>query len=406
MDIYSRTDLSILGDPKQIIERINSVPLQQAASTMLVRAGQMVRREKSYDGIEYRRETVDVDESLVDKLAEAMEHIIKSDKRKRVLAKNMQKQLDAIGATIGLDSAESHVESTNFTSVMHNIIGVFLLAIKADAAADAAIEAIKNGEKPVLTVSNTLEMFITEYAKEKGISKGDEINASFKDILLRYLEKTREITIRTVSTAEKEVLSEEDMGDDYRDAKAFIQSLDLDGLPISPIDHIKMRIRDAGFSVGEVTGRQTVVEHGIYKARDASERGVAGKKNTIAKFNNNQLDALIVNRAGSTGLSMHASEKFPEPRKPRVMFIVQAEGDINNHMQMLGRVNRTGQVVLPRYAQFSANVPAELRLAAVLAKKMGSLNANTTGGKRSAVEDASSPDFMKNTAIRLHCIGC
>jgi hypothetical protein len=250
-------------------------------------------------------------------------------------------------------------------------------------------------------------------------------------------------------------------------------------VPISPIDHIKQRIEESGYSIGEITGRQTVVVNGVLRPRNKAEQKTAGKKNTIAKFNNGGLDALIINRSGSTGLSMHASEKFGDQRR-RVMIIGQAELDINNHMQMLGRINRTGQVTqgpfdddtgarrvsfasrarmamqkaarigalreaannkiyggkspyrasltskridgdlalaelpkvpeedtgrqryykgkpasygLPHYYQMTADVPIELRPAAVLAKKMAALNANTTADKKSAVE-AGSLDFM------------
>ncbi|WP_293881565.1 strawberry notch C-terminal domain-containing protein, partial [Sphingomonas sp.] len=59
-----------------------------------------------------------------------------------------------------------------------------------------------------------------------------------------------------------------------------------------------------------------------------------------------------------------------------------------------GRVNRTGQVVLPEYDQLVADIPAEKRPAAVLAKKMASLNANTTASRSSAVTAKDVPDFI------------
>lgn len=102
------------------------------------------------------------------------------------------------------------------------------------------------------------------------------------------------------------------------------------GNPLSPIDHIKERIADAGYSIGEVTGRQSVVERGVIRPRNKAEMNTAGKKNTIAEFNGGQLDALIINRSGSTGLSMHASETFSDQRR-RVMVVAQAELDISNH---------------------------------------------------------------------------
>jgi hypothetical protein len=181
---------------------------------------------------------------------------------------------------------------------------------------------------------------------------------------------------------------------------------------------------------------------------------------------------------------MHASATFADQRR-RVMIVAQAELDINNHMQMLGRINRTGQVTigpydndtdgrksslavrrrnairdnirfnadikakggyaspaktslqikhaksklakpqpieieeptddgkqktyqgraaqygLPRYVQMTANVPIELRPAAVLSNKMAGLNANTTAGRNSAVEDKAALDFMNKYGDRV-----
>ena len=63
---------------------------------------------------------------------------------------------------------------------------------------------------------------------------------------------------------------------------------------------------------------------------------------------------------------------------------------------MLGRVHRTGQVLVPSYSQMMADIPAEMRPAAVLMKKMASLNANTTASRKSAVTAEGVVDFMND----------
>ena len=414
MDVYSKTDLGqAFNSAAQLSAALSLVPQQQVASAMLVENGQYIRRERSFDGIEYKIEEVEADTQAAEDVSTAMRLVVEFDEAKKAAVTALKDEMDAIGATIaaaGGGGSMGSVESTNFTSVMHNVINTFLLSLKADAAADVAIAAIKAGEKPVLTVANTMEMFIRDYAESAGLSAGDRLNATFGDVLMRYLEKTRKVRITGPNgDAQTTILSDQELGPDgvaaYESAREFIASLNLN-IPLSPIDHIKERIADAGYSIGEVTGRQSVVERGIIRPRNKAEMNTAGKKNTIAKFNGGQLDALIINRSGSTGLSMHASETFPDQRR-RVMVVAQAELDINNHMQMLGRTNRTGQVTangkspaqnaiygLPRYVQLTANVPIELRPAAVLAAKMASLSANTTAGRKSAVEDSSAPDFM------------
>ena len=130
-------------------------------------------------------------------------------------------------------------------------------------------------------------------------------------------------------------------------------------------------------------------------SRGQKERSVEGRRQANNDFNSGGLDAMILNQAGSTGISLHASEKFKDQRK-RVMLIAQAPGDINTHMQMLGRVHRTGQVIPPAFEQLAADIPAETRPAAVLAKKMASLNANTTAARDSAFTSADVPDFINS----------
>ena len=82
------------------------------------------------------------------------------------------------------------------------------------------------------------------------------------------------------------------------------------------------------------------------------------KVRTTQMFNSGRTDALVLNVAGSTGISLHASEKFEDQRQ-RHMIIGQAAGDINIFMQMLGRIHRTGQVVLPKYTILSVDLPTE-----------------------------------------------
>jgi hypothetical protein len=423
LDAYNKTDLGLAFDnPQQLVDAIASVPMQQATSAMLVEAGQYLRRERSFEGIEYNNQTVEVSQEAAETLSDVMRQIVAFDKEKAKAVADLQADLDTQGVRMPDEEiATPQVDSTNFTSVMHNVLNTFLLAVKSNQTADFAIEAIRNGEKPVITVANTLETFLSDFAKANGIQPGQAFRATFADVLVRYLNNVRTVSINNPDgTQQKHYLTDDELGsalDDYNDALSEIQNLAELNIPVSPIDAIKQRIREAGYSIGEVTGRQMVVDSvtnpdgtvdNRLVPRDKKELKTAGKKNTIAKFNEGEIDALLINRSGSTGLSMHSSEKFADQRR-RVMIIAQAELDINNHMQMLGRINRTGQVTedgqapeglpaqfgLPRYVQLSANVPIELRPAAVLANKMAALNANTTaGGRKTAVQDVKTPDFM------------
>jgi hypothetical protein len=237
---------------------------------------------------------------------------------------------------------------------MHNVIDQMLLGLKADQAAAQAIKAIQNGERPVLTVSNTMESFL----KDAGLSPGDAVDLSFKDVLMRYLQRSRDIVIKDRDgNKERRPLTDDELGGKglaaFEAVQDFINESDFGDIPISPIDRVRELIEKAGYKVDEITGRGTRVDSTtgavpILRARSAQDTKVAGRRRVIGDFNNGRIDALILNQAGSTGISLHASPAGGKDVKPRHMIIWQAEKNIDTHMQMLGRVNRTGQVTLPR----------------------------------------------------------
>lgn len=410
MDLYGRTGMRhAVKSLSELAEalRKGGVPMQEAVSAMLAKAGQYLRRERSYDGVQYDTPLVPFDHAVYNDFSSSMAGVHEFSKHIARIAKNLDKEARAEAASVSMNDSASGagVESTNFTSIMHNVIGQMLLAAKAKDAADMAIEALRNGEKPVLTVSNTMESFLKQYAEAEGVSHGAAMNGTFRDVMLRYLEKTRTVTRKAAFVENRDVeriyLTDAQLDGPalaaYRKAKDTIQNLDLDSLPISPIDYIHDRIRKAGFSTGEITGRGSVIDYSgaepVYRARPGSETTPAGKGKTIRGFNNGTIDALVFNQSGATGISLHASEKFINKSR-RHMILVQPEANIDTHMQMLGRVHRTGQIIPPRYSQLALDVPAEKRPAAVLAKKMASLNAATTSSKKSALTSEGTVDFM------------
>ena len=84
MSLYSpQTDLGLLeteGRSLADLFALGKVPLQQAVSTQLVEAGQMMRREKSFEGIEFDSNRVyDVDSEAVDSVADSLNIVKRFD---------------------------------------------------------------------------------------------------------------------------------------------------------------------------------------------------------------------------------------------------------------------------------------------------------------------------------------
>ena len=412
MDLYARTDMSMavlkIQDLGETISK-GGIPMQQVVASMLAETGQYVRRERSFEGVAYNTITAKVNResyaSFSLTLASIQDfsenHVANTVSDLHELAKEGGRSVGTSGSTGG-----AGVSSTSFTATMHNIINQMLLSVKAAPAAEQAIAAIKRRHKPVITVSNTMGSFIQEYAREHDIAPGDAIGISYADVLMSYLERSRMISTRRPFMAKGEKaeitrLTDRQLGQSgvkaYEFAKEAILATDVRELPVSPIDYIIERIQASGYSVGEITGRMATIKTGaggqVYQVRSAKELNVAGRREVVTHFNSGQLDAVILNQSGATGISLHAGEKFTDQRK-RVMIIAQAEANIDTHMQMLGRIHRTGQVVLPEYIQLVADIPAERRPSAVLAKKMASLNANTTASREGALTAKGVPDFM------------
>ncbi|MEL7358223.1 MAG: strawberry notch C-terminal domain-containing protein [Cyanobacteria bacterium J06560_6] len=409
MDLYARrTDLrrgvrSMAS--LEIILNKGGVPLQQIVASKLVSAGHMLRRERSYEGISFEAQTVPVDREVADQFSTAMRAIRDFDRTKQDAVRTLREDIKAQAKALGVDATvgEIGVKSTNFTSLMHNCISQGLLAQKAEATVQTALESLQRGEKPVIAVANTMGSFIKAYADLNDLSHGEAVSLSFSDLLERYLERSRDVLIKDhQGNISRYHLSDEELGHAgvtaYEDALECIQAGDFYSIPISPIDYIEQQLERAGYRVAEVTGRKVGLTYSAdgsaaYKIRPAQATTARGKIDAVAQFNAGNADVILLNCSGSTGISLHASERFADQR-PRHMIVAQAERDINVFMQMLGRVHRTGQVVRPRYTLLMGDIPAEKRPGALLCRKMASLNANTTAARDSEISLQNVVDFM------------
>ncbi|MBW4653793.1 MAG: strawberry notch C-terminal domain-containing protein [Kaiparowitsia implicata GSE-PSE-MK54-09C] len=409
MDLYARrTDLRLGVSSMTALENIltrGGVPLQQIVASKFVASGQMLRRERSYEGIYFQAKTVPVDREVADDFSAAMRAIKDFDRAKQKAVKAISKEVKAEAKALGEDGAIGDVgaKSTNFTSLMHNCIEQGLLAQKADATVEEAIAALSRGEKPVITVANTMGSFIQAYAESQDLSPGGAMNLSFGDLLERYLERSRDVVVKDYRGHSTRLrLSDDQLGAEavlvYEEALDCIRESDFSSIPISPIDYIEQQLERSGYRVTEVTGRKSGIEYGAdgsmaYKVRLGEETTAKGKIDAVARFNAGDADVILLNCSGSTGISLHASEKFADQR-PRHMIVAQAERDINVFMQMLGRVHRTGQVALPNYTLLMGDLPAEKRPGAILCRKMASLNANTTAARETDISLNTVVDFM------------
>ena len=409
VDLYARR-----SDARYAVDNLNSletilkdggVPLQQMFASKFVAAGQMLRRSRSMEGISFTANVVPVDREVAESISTVMRSINDFDDAKQAGLEKLKKRLKADAKALSEDNTtgSAGARSTNFTSLMHNAIDQSLLAQKAEVAVQEAIATIRCGEKPLIGVANTMDSFIDWYTEENNIKPGQAISITFGDVLDRYLERSRDV-IESDRWGKKtrRRLTDEEIGTEgiaaYEEARNLLEETDLSSIPLSSIDYIRWRLTQEGYRVDEITGRSNIVEYSTtgetsYGLRPSTETSPQARVDIINRFNRGDLDVIILNRSGATGINLHASEKFAD-QKPRRLIIAQAERDINLVMQLFGRIDRYGQVVKPSFDLLMSDLPAEKRLGALLAKKMAELNANVTASRDSEMSVANVVDFM------------
>lgn len=405
MPIYAmKTDLSKSGiSPQDMIEAISQggVTLQEIMSKQLVQSGQMIRRERSFQGVTIDWMQVSEEEDAVQRKQFDEVSSIFSDIRAfqkdyiTPIVQGISEELSEEGGYSNLQQGTSELGVTNtpFASKMYNLVNQLLFSLKADAVANRVIENLKNGFKPVISFTNTMEGFLDEAPKDTPMDKVPNFSATLMralDGVMRYTETNlkgekvnKSFTVNDLSEAGQ---------NRYYEIKSKIEHLSAD-LPISPMDAIKIKIQNAGYKVGEITGRTLEMvqdENGKYIIQNRKDRD---KKSAARDFNNGQLDVLMVNKSGSTGISLHASPKFEDQRQ-RVMVFAQFQSDINDEVQMRGRIDRTGQKFRGKYEYIMSSIPAEQRLQMMFKAKLKSLDANTTSSQKSKFNEMEVVDYL------------
>ncbi|HOR26861.1 MAG TPA: strawberry notch C-terminal domain-containing protein [Candidatus Sumerlaeota bacterium] len=415
MDLYRATDMRYavdnIQDLGEAIKR-HGIPMQQVVANMLARAKQYIRRERSFEGV-----TFDVRKQTANKeFAENMSSIFRAidlfDKFKQDAMANLAQTLAGSGEHLAHDSStgSAGVSSTNFNALMHNVVDQMFLALKVESVVSEAEAALKAGEKPVIALSNTMESLLKRVYEEGEHQAGDETDLSFQDVMLHYLRRSREVTIRPPGgrrgDSYRHYLTDDELGPAalrvFNDALQLIREANLGNVPASPIDYIKhrigqIRVNGKAVVVGEITGRSLMLDYSgpmpRFARREMADIGPGGRTKAIKKFQDGAIDVMVINQAGATGISLHADAKRAKDKRRRRMIIAQADRNIDTFMQTLGRVHRTGQVVAPSYRLLLTDLPLELRPASVLVKKLASLNANVTAESRGAV-GFDVPDVM------------
>lgn len=242
----------------------------------------------------------------------------------------------------------------------------------------------------------TAEQVSAKTALTQGSAVIDSL--SFRDVLYRMLDKIVVINERsdygTVSKTDVFQKAEsKDEAEGVMLAVAHIRKL-IDAfpdLPAMPIDVLRNKLEAAGISIDEISGRAYTVQF-MPDGRYAVSPRPDDRVSVNYKFNNGDIDAAVITRAGSTGLSLHASERFADQRQ-RHLFELQIANNVSERMQFWGRVDRRGQVCSPIITTPVTTLPAEVRVLAMQNAKLRKLSANVSSNRNNAAE-MDVPDML------------
>ncbi len=424
MPIYAqKTSMSDANMPKEdLVEAISKggVALQEVLAAQLVSEGQMIRRERSFEGVEVNyielKEKAKEQADIADKITAIIRDIIGF--QEKYINKQVQ-ELDKIAAAESKEvetrkgTEKAGVDNIPYFSKVFNVINQLLFSLNATDVADHAIQRLKEGKKPIIAFASTMGSFLEGMARPDDVINGDFSTVLEKglDSVLRYTEKDID------GETEGKTFNISDLSEDaqfaYRDIINRIEKAST-GITISPLDLIIQKIKEAGYTVGEVTGRKLCVQYNSTNARNTTALVMSRKKENTAdlfrRFNDNEIDCLLINQSGSTGASAHAiitDKVAAEQVKQRVMVILQPELNINTEIQKRGRINRTGQIMKPIYDYIISSIPAQKRFMMMLKKKLKSLDANTTSNQKSSKSQLESDDFLNkygNKVVRQYML--
>lgn len=374
--------------------------LQEIMSQTLTQCGQMIRRERDMTGVTIDWKAID-DPERVQEQREQYDSIIGLfndiiNFQKKYVSSYVDERNDelaAIQSTIGIKkgTAALGIKNQPFASKAFNTVQQVLLSLKAKSAAERAIDYLKQGMKPVIALNNTNE------SQTGNLALGEEMDApDLGTSLKKGLEGTLRYTQKDAKdNSESGYIKLSDLGDEaveaYHELEKKIE-LTSTGLSLSPIDVIKNELQKAGYKVGEQTGRQTEFVYNDNGTVTKVKRADTDKKKLARDFNDGKIDALILNKSAATGISLHASSKYKDQKK-RVMIVAQQQLDVNDEVQMRGRIDRTGQVARGAYEYVVSLIPAEQRLLMMFKAKLKSLDANTTSSQKSKFNEMEVADI-------------
>ena len=382
-------------------------PLAEALSQYLAEDGVLIRREHDLSGLKIEVVMDDARRERNRGFSDALAPILaKMAKLSRLVDDEINTRNEE-NERAGGKGAKEKWYTSNFGSRLSPLIRQFVTALEVDNCVERCVMALQSGEKPVIVIESTMESLMRELAGE-GSSDEDAYDENtdieiteedlkaegtrppdFRAALSLMVDRIMHMSVkRGKEDPEKVPFEDEFAVSEANELKSLIDQ--FPDLSLSPIDDIRDRIEAAGrelhakglipeaWKADEISARKMRVQNDLYEVRKSIDRN-----ETIVAFNNGGIDALVITRAASTGLSLHASERVKDQRRRR-MIELQIPVNVVERVQFWGRVNRRGQTSIPAFETLCTGLPLQMRIMAMENRKVAALSANVSANAENA----------------------
>ncbi|RIX05486.1 helicase, partial [Acinetobacter baumannii] len=259
-------------------------------------------------------------------------------------------------------------------------------------------------QEPIIVKLKKLEQDLAQFKQEDTILAKPPTIA---DLLENMVHKLDIIQVRDrYGQVRSETIDDEIYSDFKQDILDNIRK--LPDIPLCPLDLIKAELESRGYKVGEISGREYQLKKidsnqgSVFKVEVRQENNPTAKTKACNEFQSGILDAMIITRAGSTGLSLHAipvndgSPSQSDHLRQREFLTGQSPQAIDEFLQMIGRVDRKGQVSAPIISQFDTGLPIQRKFLMMHNAKLAELSANVTSNRENVNKQVTDVDLLNS----------
>jgi predicted RNA methylase len=312
----------------------------------------------------------------------------------------MQNIEEAVGVTNGGKRARSRAIS-NFWASQQRFAAQLILSLKIPTLIKETEQALADGKAVIISLVGTGEARTIEKVSEAVASDMslDDLDFTPREVICEMVRRSFPVilhqTVEDPTTGNKYQEPVKDKNGNLVECREAVlmrddlleRMSDLN-LPENPLDQIVNYFGEN--KIAEITGRKRRLIRDprsgktIYKKR--APQGVAMDRvnvHEMNEFQDGRKDIVIISDAGSTGISLHDSNRAAKKRR-RVHITAQYGWVADREMQRLGRSHRSDQATPPEYVLLSTELGGERRFSSTIAKRLGTLGALTKSDRRAA----------------------